>query len=285
MTNLKKGILFMIASAFGFALMGVFLKASGDLPVIQKIIFRTYIIAIASFISLKTMKIKIKVNGNHKLLILRSIFGTLGMMCSYYAIDHLVLSDSAMLFKMSTFFFLLFSYVFLKEKLKKEQFFYILFAFVGVLFVVKPSFSIEVFPYLIAILGSILAAGAYTAVRALGQKVNPMVTVFYFAIFGAIVLTPLALFNFHAMSLKQIVFLILAGLSATIGQFGLSFGYKYAAAKEISIYNYIGVVFSAIFSIIFFNQVPNFLSVIGYIIIFTTAYLMYRFNHRESFEN
>ncbi len=274
----------MILSAFGFALMGVFLKASGDLPVIQKMIFRSYIIAIAAFISLKSMKIRIDVNGNHKLLILRSTFGTLGMMCSYYAIDRLVLSDSAMLGKMSTFFFLLFSYIFLKEKLKKEQFFYILLSFIGVILVVKPVFSIEIIPYIVALLGSVLAAAAYTVVRVLGQKVHPMVTVFYFALFGSIVLSPIALINFEPMAFKQIIFLVFAGLCATLGQFGLSFGYKYASAKEISIYNYIGVIFSAIFSIIFFNKVPNILSVIGYLIIFATAYMMYRFNHRESKE-
>ncbi len=281
MSKLKKGILFMLISAFGFALMGVFLKASGDLPVIQKMIFRSYIIAIASFISLKSMKIKISTNNNHKLLIIRSTFGTLGMMCYYYAIDKLVLSDATILGKMSTFFLLIFSYVFLKEKLKKEQFLYILISFLGVILVVKPVFSIEIIPYLIAILGSVLAGAAYTVVRILGSKVNPMVTVFYFASFGAIVLTPIAFFTFEKMTIIQVIFLILAGLSATMGQFGLSFAYKFASAKEISIYNYTGVIFSAIFSIIFFNQVPNLISIIGYLIIFATAYMMYRFNKKE----
>lgn len=284
MTNLKKGILFMIFSAFGFALMGVFLKAAGNLPVIQKMIFRSYIIAIASYITLKSMKVKLTTNGNHILLIARSTLGTLGMICAYYSIDHLVLSDATIINKMSTFFLLIFSYFFLKEKLKKEHIIFIILSFIGVLLVVKPVFSVEIIPYIISILGAILAAGAYTIVRVLGSKVNPIVTVFYFASFGAIVLTPLAVFNFAPMTFNQVILLILAGICATIGQLGLSFGYRFAAAKEISIYNYSGVIFSAFFSIVFFKQIPDALSIAGYIVIFTTAYLMYRFNHKENLQ-
>ena len=34
---------------------------------------------------------------------LRSLFGTLGILCNFYAVDHLVLADASMLNKMSLF--------------------------------------------------------------------------------------------------------------------------------------------------------------------------------------
>ena len=37
-------------------------------------------------------------------MLLRSVFGTLGILCNFYAVDHLVLSDASMLNKMSPFF-------------------------------------------------------------------------------------------------------------------------------------------------------------------------------------
>ncbi len=280
MTNLQKGIFYMILSAFSFALMGVFLKSAGDLPVIQKMIFRSYIISIASFTAIKLMKVKLSVNNNHKLLIIRSIFGTGGMICAFYSIDKLVLSDATILNKISTFILLIFSSIFLKEKLKKEHLLFIALSFLGVLLIVRPTFDIKTIPYLVSLLGAVLAAGAYTILRVLGKRVHPMVTVFYFASFGAIILTPMAFINFKPMTITQVLLLIGAGLCATIGQFGLSFGYKYASAKEVSIYSYTGVVFSAVFSIIFFGKTPNTLSIFGYIIIFVTAWLMYQFNKK-----
>ena len=49
--------------------------------------------------------------GNMKYFILRSLFGTIGILCNFYAIDHLVLADASMLNKMSPFFVLLFSWL------------------------------------------------------------------------------------------------------------------------------------------------------------------------------
>ncbi len=268
----------MIISAFGFALMGVFLKKAGDLPVMQKVVFRSFIIMVVTFVLLKANKINMSIKTTWKPLLLRCIFGTIGMMFAYWAIDHLILSDSTVIGKMSSFFVLIFSSIFLKEKMKKEHIIFIVLAFFGVILVARPSFSIEVLPYGIALLGAIFAAGAYTMLRVLGGKIQPIVTVFYFALFGFVVITPYTLFTFESMSSYQVLMLVLAGVFATVGQLGATFAYKYAAAKEISIYNYTGVVFSAIFSVIFFGQYPGMLSIIGYVIIFTSSYLMYRFN-------
>lgn len=40
LSNRKKGIIFITASAFGFAMMSAFVKISGDLPSFQKTFFR-----------------------------------------------------------------------------------------------------------------------------------------------------------------------------------------------------------------------------------------------------
>ena len=47
------------------------------------------------------------------------------------------------------------------------------------------------------------------------------------------------------MSMLQFIYLILAGIFASIGQFGITIAYKYAKAKEISIFDYSNILFSA----------------------------------------
>ena len=47
---------------------------------------------------------------------MRSVCGTLGILCNYYAIDHLMLADASILNKLSPFFAILFSFILLKEK-------------------------------------------------------------------------------------------------------------------------------------------------------------------------
>ena len=95
-------------------------------------------------------------------MILRATFGTVGILCNFYAVDHLVLSDASMLNKMSPFFVILCSWLILKEKLTWQQGMIVLGAFVGSLFVIKPSFSnAALFPSLIGLLGGLGAGVAY----------------------------------------------------------------------------------------------------------------------------
>ena len=113
LSNRSKGIIYIILSAFGFAMMSAFVKLAGDLPSFQKAFFRNIIAAFVAFILV--IKNKDSVVGkkeNQKLLIPRTLFGTLGIIFNYYAIDNLVLSDANMLNKLSPFFVIVFSALF-----------------------------------------------------------------------------------------------------------------------------------------------------------------------------
>ena len=281
MNNKTKSILAMLVSTLGFALMGVFVKLTGDIPVMQKVVFRTFVIIISTAIMMRYYKVSLKGIGHFKLLTLRSALGTFGILLNYYAVDHLILSDASILFRLSTFLLLLFSWVFLGEKISLKQFLALVLAFIGVLFIVKPQLNIEIVPYLAALLGATFAAGAYTVVRVLGPREEPLVVVFYFAVFTFIVLIPFAIAGYVPMTLTQVIYATLGGLGAALGQVGVTYAYKHAPAKEVSIYGYFGVIFSAFFSFFIFDAIPDAFSFLGYVIIFATAYYMFRENQKD----
>ena len=77
------------------------------------------------------------------------------------------------------------------------------------------------------------------------------------------------------MGVRQLAFLLLSGCAAALGQLGITMAYTYAPAKEISVYDYIQVVFAALFGFLLFQELPDLLSVLGYILIIGTA--IYRF--------
>ncbi|WP_369345594.1 EamA family transporter [Caldalkalibacillus mannanilyticus] len=52
--------------------------------------------------------------------------------------------------------------------------------------------------------------------------------------------------------------------------------YKYAPAREISIFFYSSVVFAAILSLIIFKQLPDLISIFGYLVIFCASFYMFR---------
>lgn len=281
-SNRLKGIFFIILSAFGFAVMSAFIKLSGDLPNMQKVFFRNLVAAIiALFLIIKHRGSFTGKKENRKILIYRSIFGTIGVIFNYYAIDKLVLSDANMLNKISPFLVVIFCALILKEKINSKQILAIIVAFIGALFIIKPTFDVRVVPYMIGFLSAVFAALAYTFVRMLGNKEEYYTIVFFFSTFSLITVLPMFLMVYEPMTPVQFIYLILAGVFASVGQFGVTLAYKYAPAKEISIFDYSNIIFSAILSIFLFGVYPDSLSIVGYFIIFAAALYMFLYNKRQ----
>lgn len=279
MSNRQKGILCIIGCAFCFALMNLFVNLAGDVPVIQKAFFRNAVALIFSGIVLfkNTTKEERKVTkDNFWLLFLRSFAGGIGFVCNFYAVDHMNISDASMLNKLAPFFVIIFSAIFLKEKANWFQWLSVVLAFVGSLFIVKPTFGMEVIPAVAGLIGGLGAGIAYTCVRKLGQKgTKSTFIVFFFSAFTSVILAPIVIFNYQPMEWWQWGFLILTGLAASGGQFCVTAAYTYAPAKEISVYDYSQVIFAAILGFFFLNQVPDVFSIIGYAIIIVVAIAMY----------
>lgn len=276
-----KGILYIVLSAFCFALMNMFVRLSGDLPSVQKSFFRNLVAFFFAFILIRREAIPMKCKaGNLKLLLLRSLFGTLGILCNFYAVDHLVLADASMLNKMSPFFVVIFSFFILKERVTVTQALLVAGAFAGSLFVIRPTFSnMDLLPSLIGLAGGLGAGAAYTFVRKLslrGEK-GPLIVCFFSA-FSCLVTLPFLVFGFHPMGGMQVLMLLLAGLAAAGGQFGITAAYSHAPAREISVYDYSQIIFSALLGFFIFGQIPDILSWLGYLIICAMAVLMFFYN-------
>lgn len=279
LSNRTKGIIFIIFSAFGFAVMSAFVKLAGDLPSFQKTFFRNLVSCIIALIFIiKNKESFFGKKESQKLLILRSTLGTIGIIFNYYSIDKLVLSDANMLNKLSPFFVIIFSALFLKENINLKQIISIIIAFIGSLFIIKPTFNLDLLPFIIGVLGAIFAAGAYTTLRLLGKKENHYTVVFYFSLFSLIVIFPFMIYVYKEMSFLQFFYLMMAGLFASIGQFGITLAYKYAPAREISIFDYSNIIFSALISLFIFGTLPDKFSFIGYLIIFIASLYMFIFN-------
>ena len=284
MNSKTKGILYVITAAFGFSMMSVFVHLSGDLPSFQKAFFRNFAaLIVVTLIMLKNHMSFVPKKSSIPSLIGRSFFGTMGLVCNFYAIDRLVLADANMLNKLSPFFASIFSVFLLGEKPSLEQVLGVLTAFAGSILIIKPSFGgYASFPALIGALGGLGAGMAYTFVRRLGKNgENSFVIIFFFSAFSCLVCLPFMIMNPAAMSLKSLLCLCGAGASACIGQFGITRAYIFAPAKEISVYDYSQVLFAALFGFLFFGQLPDALSVLGYILICGAGITMFFINNRK----
>lgn len=287
-TNIRRGIFFILLSSFSFALMGMFVHAAGDLPFVQKAFFRNIIAAVfaAALLIKSAAKDKSVLHIPPRalpFLILRALCGTVGIFGNFYALDHLPISDASLLNKMSPFFSILASFIFLGEKISIVQLLAICVVFLGSLLVIKPSFHFFAsLPGLAGFLGGMGAGFAYAFVRKCHTyKVNGYMIILTFSLFSCIVSLPFMILHYAPMTMRQILLLIGAGLAASGGQFGITGAYFNAPAAKISIYEYSMIIFSAILGFVTFGQVPDVWSILGYAIIIGVALALFFYNSKK----
>lgn len=278
-----KGIIAILISAVGFSFMSVFFRLAGDLPVFQKSLARNLVaMFIPLFFIIKYKQPMFGKLSSQPLLISRSTLGLIGVLLNIYAIDHMVLSDADTLMKLNPFWTILLSLIFLHEKVRKYQISAMIIAILGMLLIVKPEFSSSVIPSIAGLFSGIFAASAYTCVRALSTREKPCTIVFYFSLFSVVVLIPFSIITFEPMTTVQVIYLLGAGLSAAVGQIGITLAYSFAPAKDISIFTYASIIFTALFGFILFGETPDMLATVGYVVIISASYYMFEKARRES---
>ena len=282
--NKYKGIFCIILAAFGFAFMNLFVKLAGDLPAIEKSFFRNLVAIFFAFVAMKKQKIPFSIpKESGKYIFFRSVFGTIGIFANFYAVGKLYIADASMLNKLSPFFAIIFSSFLLKEKIKPYQLLCVLTAFLGAFLILRPGFdNVATFPALIGVIGGMGAGLAYTNVRLATKHGAPgPLIVFCFSVFSCACAVPFILLNPQPLAWWQLACLLMAGLSATLAQFSVTTAYTYAPASELAVYDYTQIIFAALLGIIFLGEVPDIISILGYLIICGAGIVMFLIGKRK----
>ena len=277
-----KGALCLVASAFGFAVMGLCVRLTDDyggpVSAFQKSFFRNLVafaIAVAMFAKVRG-RVSYGTGPALKrwgVLFLRAAIGTAGIFGNFYALGKIHLGDAMLLNKLAPFYTVLFSWLFIKERLTLRQGLCLAGAFVGAMLVVKPGCGVmPALPALAGLAGGVCAGAAYACVRELGilGMSGPFIVLF-FSGFSCLASLPFLIFDYHPMTLAQVGILAGAGAGAALGQFGVTAAYRLAEPRRIAVFDYTNILFSSLFGYLAFGQVPDGFSWAGFAIIVVMA--------------
>ena len=281
--NIAKGILFIVLSGLSFSAMNVAIRLAGDIPSMQKCVFRNSIALIIAIGYMYKNRVPVKSDkGNTWLLIGRGLCGTIGVLGNYYAVDHMNIGDASLMNKISPFIALCGAAIFLKERFTWVHLLTVIGAFIGCIFVIQPSGDFaQMHPAVIALCGGIGAGFALTFLRALGRRdENSTRVIFYFSAISTIVTVPTLFFNAVPMTGRQWIIMIIVGLLAALGQLFITKAYYYAPPRSISVFDFSQVLFSALFGFLFFQQIPGPMSLVGYVLIISMGVLLFFYNKR-----
>jgi len=259
----------LIATLF-FSIMGASVKLGSEKFSPLELVF--YRSALSLFLIIVIMKINnITFHTNYLMLHMkRSLVGFISLILFFYAITHLPLSTAISLNYTSPLFVGLLLPFILKRKLNFKIFFMILIGFVGVFFILKPSFyNQSLIAGYIGVLSGLGAGVAYLYVTQLGQLKEPDArTVFFFTLISTLGSgTMLINQDIHTPEISDFYILLYLGGSATIAQIAITKAYRVGNTLGNASLSYLTIIFSALIGISLFNEVIDFLSVIGILLI------------------
>lgn len=287
-----KGILSIVVSAFGFSLMATFVRlcddCGGPVSAFEKGFFRNLVaFAIAAAVWRRGSAGRRRASSGGRLtaapsalalLLLRATLGTAGIFAHFYALSHITIAEGLTLNKTAPFFTVVFAWLFLGERAGCRQLLTLALAFLGVVLIAKPGFAgASAFPLVIGLASGVCAGGAYACVRALRRhEVSPSFIILFFSAFSCLASVPFMVAEFDPLTWLQVLVLLGAGAGAALGQFGITMAYGYAAPKDIAVFDYSGILFATAFGFLFFAQVPDVLSVLGFLAVLLAAFLLAR---------
>ena len=263
----QAAIAWMILAGLCFSATGVFVKLSGGLLIVWTVIFgRSIVIAIMTFILSKIQNKSLSFE-EPKWLIARCISGLSAMACYFYAIPLISLTTAVVLQWTSPLFVALFSGYLIKEKVSPFLFICIGVAFTGTILIISPSFEAIEINAVYALISGVLSAIAYLSIRQLRSTATSESVVFWFAIFCVIFSFPLSIKELLTISNYEILVLTGVGITAGIGQIGMTKAYHAAKAAYIGAFSYSTVVVSWIYGFFIFNEILSIWDMIGTLLI------------------
>lgn len=252
--------LWMLVAALLFSLMGACIKLASRQYGIADLVFYRSLFGVATlyaFVHWRGLSLTTPVATMH---LRRSLSGVAALALWFYATSRLPLGTAMTLNYTSPLFLALFVVGFaLKARHAVDWRLVgtILIGFIGVVFVLQPSFSQDEGGVALAGLASgVLSAAAYWNIRQLGRVGEPeWRTVFYFSLAGTVLgLAASLLTGFTAHDATGVGLLVAIGSTATLAQLAMTRAYARGHTLGISNLQYSAVVFATLIGVVVFGD-------------------------------
>lgn len=204
---------------------------------------------------------------SHSLNIFRAHLVLIGSGCMVVAITHMTLASANAVFYAAPLLMLPISVLMMGEKPSRSKVFGTLVGFVGVLIVLRPSqFHWAAF----FALGTATTLALFNvSARKLPEQQSMISTLFWTSILSLPVAGILAVWSWQSINASQLG-LIAAGALLILIYNGLAvLAYRKAPAGEIGLAEYSGLVFVTLFGIWWFNEIPDWITAMGIMLIIT----------------
>jgi len=275
----------MLVASLAFGFMNVSVKSISGMHVSEIVFFRAIVqILIAAFVL--AYQRETPWGNNPKLLIMRGFFGSMGLLCYFYSLQVMPLSNALVIHYLSPILTTLFALMIGDEQVQKKQWLFFALSFSGVVIVNGVSSVVTLDGIIAGLGGAVFSALAYNTIRRLKGKENPNVVVLYFPLVTlpiSLLLPAIGLGDWHYPADMEWTWLILTGIFTQIGQFFMTRAYQEAETKVVSAISYAGIIWGTGFGLFIFNESYSLWQYVGMALVVLGMVLNVRLNRGLGF--
>ena len=256
----------MFFATIFFMVVKIFVKMLPHIPPMEIVFFRCIISFLITYYLLKRKGHNI-LGTNRSLLMMRGIFGTIGLYCYFIILQEIPLATASTLIYFTPLFTSLVGVFLLKEKMSTIQWILLFIALFGIILIQGFDSRVNIFYLLIGLGGSLCAAFAYSIIRYLKDKEHSLVLMIYFPMIAFPVGGLISVFNWVQPNLFDIFLLILIGVITQFAQYFMTKAFQSEKVSKVSIVSYSELVFVLLIGNIFFDEKFEFLVYLGMILV------------------
>ena len=263
------GIIFAILAYLSFSLLDTIQKTLIIYYSVFQLLFIKYCFTLClSFIESRRKKnYKFYLTNNFKLQILRSFLSILESACFVLAFRYLSLADAHSIGGLTPIIVVIFSSIFLREKITPKIWLAIFMGFIGVLVIMRPGLSIFD-PKSLIPLSAALFLGLYQVVTRKASEYDQNETsLFYTAITGILIMGSISFFYWIPINLSFILLFMGVGVFYSLGLYLQIIALSKARASIVQPFHYTLIFWAIIFGFIFYNDIPDLFTIAGATII------------------
>ena len=268
MTQTKLSVLLMIGAMFVFTLMDAVAKVlTQEIGVWPTLWIRYLGQAVLVFLIVLPRFGKIIKTSFPLLQLARSVFLMCATMCFFWGISNIGLAEATAIMDISPVLITLGAVLFLGERIGIRRVIGIIGALIGAMIVIRPGsdvFSV----YALFPLGAAICYSGYNIItRFVGAREDPWTSLFYTALFGAIVFSAIVPFYWQPLSAFTITLMAALSVMATLAQWLLIKALSLGEASLLAPIGYIALIFATLWGFLLFGDLPDQWTVIGALVI------------------
>ena len=269
-TQQGAGIALIVLATLAFAILDTVTKYAVTLvPVLMLLWFRYAFQALLTFaLRFPVQKRRLFTTPNPRFQTLRGVLLLITSACSFFGLRYLPVGEFTAMVMLSPLVATAMAAWVLKDHVSHQRWLLMAAGLVGVLLVVRPGG--QVFSW--ALLFPVLLVTTYGWFQVLTSRLsgqeNPYTTHFYTGLVGAVVMSPIVVFNWSTTALLTYwPWFLLVGFLGTFGHLMLIRAYARASAPVLTPYLYAQIAFATVAGWLAFKHVPDALAWLGIAVI------------------